>query len=471
MISLKSVCYVKLLTPTRQFRDLISNSGVKASLLHVRLVFSWLVYRSRHGRGASARQISRELHLHPQTVSKVIKALGSLATRRGREWIVVEPPEGLFFSRKIDHEAKHWSENFAYSILYQHKRVGKVIYPETQVRFGLSHAVILSYLLRKADPSSGMVDRFTIRGAAKLFDLGVKTVQSVISDLVWLRLIKRIDFASHSRIDVEQLSEKHLEFFQSQAKTIDAGTTVEPKPRPARAVSSPQLVGDAWDDCRRRTWKVLGESVEEIIGYAKRLGEDPDAFLDEFGRVKAIYDKGFVLGKISTTKFSSYLGAVYRKRIAVLDEVEQREAKEEAWIAHLNSPETQARRAQEIVDAAADPSHSSFTSSMIDDAIAARVKLDDSPILARRKLDAIKKRLHTIINDFLRHQNLMMQDEMDAKTTLRTSILRGALTRINQFYKQETLANQEQFEQAIDASIRDLQLGIGPFLKSEGGAN
>jgi hypothetical protein len=466
MISQKSLSYIKLLTPTRQFRDLISKSGEKASLLHVRLVFSWLVYRSRHDRGASARQISRELHLHSQTVSKVIKALGLLITRRGREWIAAEPPEGLFFRRKIDHEAKHWSENFAYSILYQQKRDGEIVYPETQVRFGLSHAVILSYLLRKADQATGMVDRFTIRGAAKLFDLDVKTVQSVMSDLVWLKLIKRIDFVRHSRIDVEPLSEKHLEFFQSQAKTIDAGTTVEAKPRPARAVSSPQLVGDSWDDCRRRTWKVLGDSVEEIIADAKRLGEDPDAFLGEFGRVKVIYDNGFVSGKISTTKFASYLGAAYRKRIAVLEEAEKKEAKEEAWIAHMNSPETQARRAQEIVDAAADPSHSAFTSSMIDDAIAARVKFDDSPILAIRKLDKIKSRLHTIISDFLRQQNLMMQDEMDAKAFLRTSILRGALTRINQFYKQETLANQEQFEQAIDASIRDLQLGIGPFLKS-----
>ena len=311
-----------------------------------------------------------------------------------------------------------------------------------------------------------MVDGFTIRGAAKLFDLDAKTVQSVISDLVWLKLIKRIDFARHSEINVEPLSEKHLDFFQSQAKTIDAGTTVEAKPRPARAVSSPQLVGDFWDDCRRRTWKVLGENVEEIIGYAKRVGEDPDAFLGEFSRVKANYDDGFVSGKISTTKFASYLGAVYRRRIAVLDEVEKKEAKEEAWIAHINSPETQARRAQEIVDAAADPSHPSFTSSMIDDAIAARVKLDDNPILAIRKLDRIKSRLHAIISDFVRQQNLMMQDEMDAKTTLRTSILRGALTRVNQFYKQETLANQEQFEQAIDSSIRDLEPGIEPFQKS-----
>jgi hypothetical protein len=466
MISLKSLCYLKLLTPTRQFRDLISKSGEKASLLHVRLVFSWLVYRSRHDRGASARQISRELHLHSQTVSKVIKALGLLITRRGREWIAAEPPEGLLFVRKIDHEVKHWSENFAYSILFQHKGDAKIVYPETQVRFGLSHAVILSYLLRRADRANGIVDRFTIRGAAKLFDLDEKTVQSVISDLVWLRLIKRIDFARHSRIYVEGLSEKHLEFFQSQAKTIDAGTTVEPKPRPARAVSSPQLVGDAWDDCRRRTWKVLGECVEEIIGYAIRLGEDPDAFLGEFGRVKKIYDNGFVSGKISTTKFSSYLGAAYRRRIAVLEEAEKKEAKEEAWIAHMNSPETQARRAQEIVDAAADPSHSAFTSSMIDDAIAARVKFDDSPIFAIRKLDKIKSRLHTIISDFLRQQNLMTQAEMDAKATLRFAVLQGALIRVNTFYKQEVLANQDQFEHAIDAAIRDLQLGIEPFLKS-----
>jgi hypothetical protein len=466
MISLKSLAYVKLLTPTRQFRDLIGKSGEKASLLHVRLVFSWLVYRSRHDRGASARQISRELHLHPQTVSKVIKALGSLATRRGREWIASEPPEGLFSCRKTDHQVKHWSETFAYSILFQHNRDGKVIYPETQVRFGLSHAVILSYLLRRADRATGMVDRFTIRGAAKLFDLDAKTVQSVVSDLGWLKLIKRIDFARHSQINVEPLSEKHLEFFQPQGKTLDAGTTVEAKPRPARAVSSPQLVGDSWDNCRRRTWKVLGESVEEIIGYAKRVGEDPDAFLGEFSRVKAIYDKGFVAGKISSPKLAPYLGAAYRKRIAVLEEVEKQEANEQAWITHINSPETQERRAQEIVDAAADPSHPAFTSSMIDDAIAARVKLDDSPILAIRKLDRIKSRLHTIISDFLRQQNLMLQDEMDRKASLRTSILRGALIRVNQFYKLEVLANQEQFEHAIDATIRDLEPGIEPFLKS-----
>jgi hypothetical protein len=118
------------------------------------------------------------------------------------------------------------------------------------------------------------------------------------------------------------------------------------------------------------------------------------------------------------------------------------------------------------VDAAADPSHSAFTSSMIDDAIAARVKFDDSPIFAIRKLDKIKSRLHTIISDFLRQQNLMTQAEMDAKATLRFAVLQGALIRVNTFYKQEVLANQDQFEHAIDAAIRDLQLGIEPFLKS-----
>ena len=103
---------------------------------------------------------------------------------------------------------------------------------------------------------------------------------------------------------------------------------------------------------------------------------------------------------------------------------------------------------------------------MIDDAIAARVKLDDSPILAIRKLDRIKSRLHTIISDFLRQQNLMLQDEMDRKASLRTSILKGALIRVNQFYRQETLACQEEFETAIDTAIRELEPGIEPFLKS-----
>src|SRR4051812_16903922 len=90
--------HFKLLTATPAFAERIAASGAKASALQARLVYSWLVHRSRLDLGSSTRSICKQLGMHPTTVASALDALRGLIERKTSEWIALPPAEDLFFT-------------------------------------------------------------------------------------------------------------------------------------------------------------------------------------------------------------------------------------------------------------------------------------------------------------------------------------------------------------------------------------
>ena len=329
----KKIKRFKLLSPTRGFADWITQSGQTApSVLHSRIVFSWLAYRSRKNLGSSNRAISRELGLHPKTVALAVNSLSGLIERRSGEWVATEPPEGLLITRRADESLQHWSDGLAYLTLLLPRKGAVIKYPTTNRKFGLNHCILFSFLIQRAKNSDGMVRRFTMAGAAKLFDLDPKTISAITDDLLWLRFIKREDLGRCSDITVEtKFTDDQLAFFEPKAETIRQ--VVEPKEKQPRPLAVPyQYRGDAWDDCRRLCEKLMPQSVAETaFQKARRLGDSPDRFSDELQRVKGIHDQNVKSGKVGKGNFGKYLNACYDNRLAVIVE-EERKQRVEAFM-------------------------------------------------------------------------------------------------------------------------------------------
>ena len=159
-------------------------------LLHERVVYSLLAYRSRKGLGASVREISRTTGLHHKTVRITLNNLADLAHEYDGKWFANEPPEG-WFREASSHTAEHWSERYAYTWLLLPRHGATFQVGEQDRRFSLNHAVVYSYLLSFADDNHA-VRGFTVAGlSTMLHNLNPKTVNSVLGDLECLELIEQ----------------------------------------------------------------------------------------------------------------------------------------------------------------------------------------------------------------------------------------------------------------------------------------
>lgn len=447
----KKLKHFKLLIPSPAFRDQINNSDAGSSVLHARLVHSWLAYRSVHNFGASTRSICAEVGLHPNTVKHAISSLGGLVMRRGQEWVAIEPTDGLLITRQSDKPAKHWTDHLAYSILYLPRKGAKIKYPETSIRFGLNHAIIWSYLLRKSEKDNGVVRRFTMAGAAKMFDVDPKTVRSVINDLVWLKLIERIDLGGCSEIRPHPITDQHLNLFEIKVEPVSK--SVEPVERKARSsITKFKFLGNPWDDCRRACEGLMVQTMaEEILIQSQRLGESPEGFLNEFQRVKAIHDDRVVKGKVAAGTFGGYLGGSYQKRIAILDEQERQLRHEQL----LSSPEFQKMLADKRKAAESDPLDDNFI--LTDDAIFARVQFGSTVVNGIRALDSVNSKLYKAVRSHVAAKGVNPLHETAVIGDLKGKITKCALAVLNHHYKQPVLATQDEFERAIDDAITRIE--------------
>ncbi|MDZ4686187.1 MAG: hypothetical protein SH850_14060 [Planctomycetaceae bacterium] len=303
--------------------------------------------------------------------------------------------------------------------------------------------------------------RFTVAGAAKLFDLDPKTVRSVIGDLVWLNLIERVDFSAYSEIKLLPLTADHLKLFRPMPTGKAAGKVVEPMAKkPRTTITQFKLGGDRWDDCRRACEGQMAQSkAEEIFQMAKRLGESPGDFLDGMNRVKAVYDDRVVAGKVAAGVFGGYLKACYQKRIDVLEEQEREERKRE----YLSSPEFQEKLAARRKAAEADPTHELFIAS--DEAIHARVDFGNSPVGSYQALDRITTAVHKQSRAIVATKNLRLQEEIDEIGRLKGKIIKHALGSLNHFYQQPIKATPDEFQQALNAAASNLEPKMPPIFE------
>jgi hypothetical protein len=461
----KKIKRFKLLTTTPSFAEWIAQSGREASsVLHARLVYSWLVFRSRHNFGSSTRALCRELGLHPSTAANAVNSLTGLIERRNEQWVALPPPEGLFITWNPESECKHWSDGVAYLTLLLPRKGAVIKYPTTSRRFGLNHALIYSYLIGRANnkTSYGTVRKFTMAGAAKLFALDPKTVGSIIEDLLWVSLIQRVDRGRCSDITVTTtLTDAQLDLFEPKVEPVRK--VVEPKEKQPRSTPAPFVCrGDNWDACRRLCDGHMPQKrAEDAIAKARRLSMTPDDFEAEFHKLLGFHKKNIMEGKVGRGNFGKYLATCLDSRVAMLEVQERKEQERERLEAYYRSPEFKQLQKQEEKSAATNPLHPKFFVS--EEAIQDRVQLDESPVLAYRKLDTIKDRLHRHVREFVKSKNLNSQDEVDEIGNLKGRILRHTLAALNGYYKQPVLATQGQFEQAIDEAIAKVEPTMPPL--------
>ena len=447
--------YLKLLTATPSFSQWITTSGSRSSPLRARLVYSWLVHRSRFGLGASVREISEHTGLHFNTVAETLGALAGLVERQGNNWVALEPPAGLFV-QFTPSNPQHWSEHFTYLMFFLPMRGAKVEYPETSRRFGLNHALIWSFLFRQA--KDGVVRRFTLAGAASLFGLDEKTVKAVLDDLLWLQMIEREDLGRSSDITLLPLADNHVALFQPKPETerIKVEPT-EKKPRPAAAPY--KYRGDQWDACRRFCDGLMSrKKAEEAICKAQQLSDTPDDFETRFRRVKERHDENILAGKVAKGNFGKYLNACFDRRLTKLNEQSKEAERLKRLEAYYSSPEYEKQRAEEEKQAEADPLHRLFTPSP--EAVLARVQFDPEPLKNIRAWNRCSNALSKNIMVFVSELGLDIQKQMDLHGNFRHNILKHALSALNGYYQQPILASSENFVTQINAAIAKVAPGI-----------
>ncbi len=447
--------YLKLLTATPSFAQWITTSGSRSSPLQARLVYSWLAYRSRFGLGASARDISLHTGLHPKTVAEALGALSGLIERHENNWAAIEPPSGLFV-QFTPSKPEHWSDHYAYMTLFLPQKGAKVEYPETSRRFTLNHALIWSFLYRQAKDE--MVRRFTVSGAASLFGVDEKTVKAVLDDLLWLRLIDREDLGRSSDITLLPLSDQHLPLFQQKAETVSK--KIEPSEKKPRDIATPyKYRGDQWDTSRRFCSGLMPQKkAEEAISKAQQLGNTPDDFETMFRRAKEWHEKNISSGKVAKGNFGKYLNACFNSRLKKFAEQNKEAERLQRIEAYHASPEYRQKYADDQKSAEADPLHRFFTPSC--EAVLARVRFDPDPLKNIRAWDRCSSALHKSVSEHVREKNLDIQEQMDLQGDIKFNILKHALSALNNYYRQPTLASSKNFVTQINDAIPKVAPGM-----------
>jgi hypothetical protein len=436
----KQIEHFPLLTPTSRFVDLITAHRPRASILNARLVYSWLAYRSRLDLPASIRSIHRDVGLHAGTIRQALADLSQLVEREGNDWYSVQPPADFFHSRRAEHQITHWTDRLAYSLIFLPRKGASLKYPETTVRFGLNHAIVWSHLFRECK-KKGRVQRFTIGGTAALYGLADNTVRSVLKDLTWLKLITRIDRGGCSEITTHALTPDHQKLFRLKLPETDTVITrVERKPRPYTSRN------DGWDHSRQVCHGLMQQTVaDELVAAAKELGETPNDFKSEISRLRQLYESK----KVSDGKFGAYARAAYANRVSEKRTIAERQAEEDRIATIMRNTDFIALRDRRQKAAAHDPLHKDFCYE--ETAVFARVDFGDRPF---QKLDRVETALHRHITSHVKKdKTLLIQQEVDLKTSLCFRVRKQALAAINEFYMQETKATPEQFEEALDEAL------------------
>jgi hypothetical protein len=449
---LKALHHFRLLTPTHAFLDHLHSRRRKASVLNARLVYSWLSYRSRLHSGSSLRRIHSHLGLHATTIRNALSDLGGLVTKHAGYWHAVAPPEGLFHPRTCS-AVRHWSDGYAYSMLFLPAPGALIDHPSRTGRFGLNHAVVWSHIYRNADATPPY--RFTVGGVASLYHISETTVRSVLKDLVSIGLIGRVNKGPYSLVSASLSEVAAAKYFRSKFSAPE-------KPAPSTSSTSIPFTdrNDGWDQCRRLCRNLMTQDVaDKLVEIAKQSGDSPSVFGDEFRRVFEIYRTT----KKADGKFGGYFLSCYANRLKEAEETARRQRQE----ARLADPELQkkiwAEREEQERLAAGNPLAPHF--SLTDDSIKARVELASTISGHFHRLHTLKCQLGNHIEAHLHRTtpHLDLQSLINRKGDISRTVTCHALAVLNSYYGTDQRASQHEFESALDIGLR--QLGITPLFE------
>lgn len=453
---LKTLKRIKLLTPTATFRKNIAtarqanNQHNLKHLIHERLVFSFLAFRSRKGKAVSLREICRETGLHPTTAKTAVRNLAALVHKRGGKWLATEPPQELFRHRTPTGPVEHWADKLAYTTLYLPRKGAKILCQGKSRRFGLNHSAVFSFIISRARQRGNVIRHFTYAGQAAMLGLDVKTVKSAVDDLVNVGLIHREDLGRSSDITLLPLTREHLMLLQptSKRKEIRPSKTPVP-PTPVAYI----LKGDPFDEyrllCERR---MIQQHAEEAILKARRMGIGFDGFEDRLERAWKCHEDNVAAGKVTKGNFGKYFSVWLGSELEKLKKQEKQEEDAERLRELRKTPEGQAAEAERQKAIAADPTH--YLHSVSRESITDRVRFSDNALTNLREMDMIRSQLHRSITNFLAPKHLPTQQEVDESGNMHQRLLARALKKLNHYYLTPIRATGDEFRAAIDEAIR-----------------
>ena len=325
------------------------------------------------------------------------------------------------------------------------------------MRFGLNHAVVWSHIVRSRN-NDAVVPRFTIGGTAALYGLADNTVRSVLNDLVWLKLVTRIDKGGFSQLRLHAPNGESLSLFRQKSEK-PKGEHQKPVERKAPSYN---LRNDGWDKSRQLCHGLMQQSLaDEIVSMAKELEETPNDFKQELSRLRQQYEAN----KKADGKFGAYLRAAYANRVHERRTIEAQQAEEERIANLMANTDFRAMMQKRAEDAAHDPLHRHFSWSLT--AVVSRVDLGDTSIRCEMALNKITGALHTHIRNHINtHQkHLNTQQSIDLITSEKHKVLRSALASLNSYYLKPTRATVEQFKEGIDNHL--VKLGMPKLFDSK----
>jgi hypothetical protein len=325
-------------------------------------------------------------------------------------------------------------------------------------RFGLHHALVWSHIFRNADAAPPY--RFTVGGVASLYHISETTVRTVLKDLVLLGLIGRVNKGPYSLVSASLNEAAAAKFFRSKSSAKE-----NPVPAPT-ACSIPYTARkDGWDECRDLCRNLMPQDVaDKTVELAKKAGDTPSTFGDEFRRVFEIYRTN----KKGEGKFGGYFLSCYTNRLKEAEETARRNRQE----ARLADPELQmkvrAKREEQERLAAGNPLAQHF--SLDDGSIAARVELGSTLAGHLQRLHSLKCRLGNHIESHLHRTapNLDLQSLIDTKGNISRAVICHALALLNSYYGSEQRAGQSEFEGALDIGLKEH--GLAPLFEQSASA-
>jgi hypothetical protein len=410
--------HLKVFRPSEQFR---AQCG-KRSLICCQ-IFSFLAYRSRLGLISSGRDIREALHLHHGSLTAALNALGALVIGNDAGWRVEAPPAGYFHTRTVV-APKHWTDSLAYT---------RVSLTDMGRQKRKSHTLWAFLKGRQVD---GLIQGFTMAGAAKACGCSAKTVKTHLNNLIaegviaWEGKGLRIN-------NVEQPSEKKP-------------ATSQPK--------TPALKGDDWDIVRKdfaADGRINGKG-EAIIQAAVAAGYTPSVYQDEFTRLRNTDAENRGKGKASPrANFANYClsclqsqlhGQIAASEIQVQALCRPRGATEE-------TVDREEERRKKRLAARANPMDPEFNirgdyESLIFD----RVRWEGKRVDQHLGLGRVFRKLSYPVNEACKGCRTT-QEECDKGAELRDDILRHALNRLNHYYGTDKRATPEEFVTAINEQL------------------
>lgn len=422
-------------------------------LLHERLVYSLLAYRSRHKCGATVAEITKETALHKTSVKHSLRGLSDLIHNHDGKWYANEPPEGWFAK---DRDADHWSDTLRYTMLYL-PRKGATI---NNRRFTLNHSFVFSLVVsftKKWNPT----DRVSIALLSTLLhDMNRKTVSRILGDLVSAELITCDQRGARQVIKRLPLTEHHLTLFDPH-NTPKQNRDTRPSKVERPKSNKYEFKEDGFDNHRRACEGLMPQSyAEEAVVKARHLRLSLDDFDGHLHDAKKISDKNVLDGKCGHPN----LGRFFVNRLDTLLKEQQRIAKEaeaeQRRDEYLNSREYKEQTARRYEEAGADPMHEWHEPN--EDSVLARVRFSENAVINRREYDGFIKKLHQRCSAYVAGKKMVGQSAIDATATLKRYILKPALKAVNHHYRKDTFASAEEFTAMIDTELCAID-GMSPL--------